>query len=92
MLDCPIQPWDGLAKDMTAIGSVTIWCDAVSSAYTIQTSNNGSSGWTTLFAIDMATGDKVTSVSAAGRYEIAGGCFIRMNGGSGGTFKLSGEN
>lgn len=85
--------WDGSSFDARGYGSVSIWCSAApSSARTIQSGPDGSV-WLDQAGVintgsDIATGK---TISAACRAILPGGCFVRLNGGSGGTFLISAQ-
>jgi hypothetical protein len=86
--------WAGAAIDMTAYGSVTIWCTvAPSVAYAIEASDQNSGYIAQSAGSNNAGGVGVTaSIGAVGRYVLPGNCWLRLTGGTGGTFRIAGAN
>lgn len=83
-------PWDGSLKDVRKYGSVSVFCTvAPSSAYAIQVSPDKST-WKDVSFIDQSLSIG-TSITSTGKYDISGGVFIKLSGGSGGTFMLGGS-
>lgn len=78
------------AYDARAYGSVTITVTtAPSVAYTPQFSPDGTN-WFAMSGIDQNF-NTVTSISGTGVFTFQGGGFIRLNGGTGGVFQISGS-
>ena len=83
----------GGVVDGTGFGVVNIWVDtAPSAAWTFQTSPDGVNNWATITALGLDFSQSTTTGTTAGaRFSVPGGGFIRLNGGTGGTFIISGQ-
>jgi len=86
------QDWGGASKDLRNFSAITLWCSSTPSvAPTIETSPDNSV-WSTQAAIPAGLDTPVTTVADVGRYDLAGGCYIRLTGGTGGTYHLAASN
>ncbi len=82
-----------VALDARGYGSVSIWCtSAPSAAWTVQSGPDGSA-WVDQAAV-INTGDEIdtgSGLSAVCRAILPGGCYVRLDGGTGGTFLISAQ-
>ncbi len=86
------QAWDGSSVDLRKLGSATIWCTAApAAAPTIEASGDGVR-WDTVAAVLGDFSGTTTAIAATGKYDLSGGCRLRLNGGTGGTYLISGSN
>jgi hypothetical protein len=86
--------WVGTAIDMTGYGSVTIWCTVAPSApYAIEASDQNAGYIAQSAAYNNSGGvGLASSISAIGRCTLPGNCWLRLTGGTGGTFRIAGAN
>lgn len=83
--------WDGSAKDMRAYGVVTITCTAApATPWTINAGDGINAPVPQTAVVNTASGvGQSSTISAVGRYSLAGGVML-LSGGSGGVFSISG--
>jgi hypothetical protein len=83
--------WPGTTKDMRSYGSVTITVlTAPSAAYTPQWSPDNTN-WFAMSGVDLNFNTLITiSTTFTGAVTLKGGGYVRLNGGTGGTFMISG--
>ena len=94
-----IQPasaaWDGKAINARGWAKVLVWCTAAPSvAYAPQGSPDGVAAYATQSGTKNVVGGitTVASIDAIGLYSLTGGQFLKLDGGTGGTFFISGSN
>jgi len=88
----PIQ-WDGTAYDMRQYSSVLITCTvAPITSYQLSVSpDNNSNFIPQSFIINNSSGiTTTTTISGVGTYSLSGRQFIKLTGGTGGTFQIAG--
>lgn len=87
--------WDGSAINARGWAKVLVWCTAAPSvAPAPQGSPDGSAAYATQSVTKNVAGgiSTVASLDAIGLYTLTGGQFLRLNGGTGGTFFIAGSN
>jgi hypothetical protein len=88
----PPETWNGAAVDARNLSGLAIWCTtAPTVAPTIQTSSDGIQ-WDAQGAVTGDLAGVVTTIATTGRYDMAGNCFVRLTGGTGGVYLLGGSN
>jgi hypothetical protein len=83
--------WDGSSLDRRGQPTLEIFCTvAPSVAWTIQRSPDGATWIDHAAVINDGSGVSVSkTISALCAAVLKGGCFVRLNGGTGGTFFIS---
>jgi hypothetical protein len=87
--------WDGSAINVRGWPKVIVWCTvAPSVAPAPQGSPDGAAAYATQSVTKNVAGgvSTVAAIDAIGLYTLPGNQFLRLNGGTGGTFFIAGAN